>query len=498
MSTASKEVPAKPALPTPHIRTGEKRIVFCYDVACPYAYVASRQVGKLASDMQAKLEWWPVLLSRLHTLDATPENAQPAVKLEYMQRDLRRQAARLDVPLRRSKQQQGSSSLAAMQAIAAAPGDERLKLTHELFKRRWVDDEDVSSEAVIAAAISACGIDPTHINRTKGQDALSSLTQKAYDMGAFGTPTFFVYSAAPSSNRSNLSPDIFNAPTMLYGLDRLPFVRHALGDDSGLVERITADPAVLAEHKPQVELFIDLSSPFSFLAHTQLHRLQHLCDVTVTPVAISGLLKALQAGAPVGRLGKNGAKQYHTDLQDWADFWHEPCTIPPFFPFNGLLADRCILVEPRLTEPLFRAAWQRSLNISEQPRLLQLIAEAGFNADEVWRQSQQAAVKERLKANGDRALALGVFGVPTFVYEGEVLFGQDRMDVLMDRLSGWKGGREDWKSGSAETSGKQKQAGDGKAARPTPAQRKGTETDEAAKSGKQAQQQHKSGISSKL
>ena len=502
MSTASKEVPAQPAPSTPHIRSGERKIVFCYDIACPFSYVASRLIDKLAHEYHAKLEWWPVLLSGLHTLDDTPRDAEPPVKQRYLQRDLLRQAARLNVPLRLSALQHDSSSLSAMHAIAAVQGDERVKLTHELFKRRWVKEEDIASEAVIAAAIKACAIDPTHINRAKGTDALGQSTQHAHDMGAPGTPTFFVYAAAPVSNRSAASADVFFAPTMLYGLDRMHFVRHALGDEAGQVERVTTDPALLVGHKPQVELFLDLASPYSFLAFTQLSRLQHLCDVTLTLIHIGGLLKALHAKAPLDRLGENRKRQYQTDLQDWAEWWHEKCVVPPFFPVNCMMADRCVLVEPRLMEPLLRALWQRSLNISERPRLLQLIGEAGINADDVWQRSQAAEVKERLKANGERALAMGVFGVPTFVYEGELLFGQDRMDVLMDRLSGWKAGKNDDSSGGKEgastTNASGENADDGRGGRSTPLQRNGKETETVAENEKRAKSSSKQPLNSKL
>ena len=504
MSTGSKEVPPTPAVSTPHIRSGERKIVFCYDIACPASYLASQLIDKLAHEYHAKLEWMPVLLSGLAILDDTPQSAEPSVKLHYIKHDLLRQAARLNLTLRPTALQHHFNSLSAMQAIAAVQGEQRVKLSHELFKRRWLDDEDTGSEAVIAAAITTSAIDPTHLNRTKGKDTLSQSTQHAHDMGAHATPTFFVYAAAPVTNRTTASNDVFYAPTMLYGLDRLHFVRHALGDETALVERITADPAVLVGHKPHVELFVDLASPYSFLAYTQLHKLQHLCDITITPVVIGGLLKSLNVKAPLERLGKNGRKQYQTDLQDWAHFWQVECVIPPFFPVNCLLADRCVLVEPRLLEPLFRALWQRSLNISEQPRLLQLIQEAGFPADELWRQSQQTVVKERLKANGERAVAMGVFGVPTFVYDGELLFGQDRIDALMDRLSGWKAGKDDGSSSASSGQVSQKAVAgkgvdDGRAGRPTPVQRAGKETETVVEDERRAKQQRsKSSISSKL
>ena len=38
------------------------------------------------------------------------------------------------------------------------------------------------------------------------------------------------------------------------------------------------------------------------------------------------------------------------------------------------------------------------------------------------------------QANTDEAMALGVFGAPTYVFDGELFWGQDRIDMLEWRL----------------------------------------------------------------
>ena len=43
-------------------------------------------------------------------------------------------------------------------------------------------------------------------------------------------------------------------------------------------------------------------------------------------------------------------------------------------------------------------------------------------------------VKEELRQNGERALAAGVFGVPTFVIDGELFWGADSTDMVVDYL----------------------------------------------------------------
>jgi hypothetical protein len=56
---SQKGVPPPPAIPVPHIHTGEKKVIFAYDLVCPYAYVASVLIEELAHEYGTKLEFLP-------------------------------------------------------------------------------------------------------------------------------------------------------------------------------------------------------------------------------------------------------------------------------------------------------------------------------------------------------------------------------------------------------------------------------------------------------
>jgi DSBA-like thioredoxin domain len=47
---------------------------------------------------------------------------------------------------------------------------------------------------------------------------------------------------------------------------------------------------------------------------------------------------------------------------------------------------------------------------------------------------EDAAVKARLKNNTDDAIALGIFGVPTFVVDDKIFWGLDALPMLRDYL----------------------------------------------------------------
>ena len=202
--------------------------------------------------------------------------------------------------------------------------------------------------------------------------------------------------------------------------------------------RVTTDPAPLSP-PPAVEFFFDITSPWSFLAFTQLRRIAHLCTLKQTPVLLGALFKAVGASPPTTAMGHNELNAYHTDLQDFSAWWKEPLTIPPFFPVHGALPNRLAVAHPQCAELLFRALWQHGQNVGEHATAVAVLNEAGMKGEELVAAAESAVVKARLRENTQRAEQLGLFGVPTYVVEGTtVVWGQDHLDTLLDILSGWK------------------------------------------------------------
>ena len=85
------------------------------------------------------------------------------------------------------------------------------------------------------------------------------------------------------------------------------------------------------------------------------------------------------------------------------------------------------------------AAWDNDLDISQADVLVQVLKSAGFDADRLLLEADKPAVKDALKANTSRAVQVGVCGVPSFqVNDGPVVWGQDKLDVVADMISGWQ------------------------------------------------------------
>ena len=58
----------------------------------------------------------------------------------------------------------------------------------------------------------------------------------------------------------------------------------------------------------------------------------------------------------------------------------------------------------------------------------------GFDPDALPALAGDAQVKQRLKDDTQEAVARGVFGAPTFFVDGEMYWGQDRLDFVKEAL----------------------------------------------------------------
>jgi 2-hydroxychromene-2-carboxylate isomerase len=113
-----------------------------------------------------------------------------------------------------------------------------------------------------------------------------------------------------------------------------------------------------------------------------------------------------------------------------------PLNMPGNFPINGLyllratsfLRDRPECDAYR--KAAYRATWVDDRNVSDPAVALEIGVELGLDREELSAGSASPAVKERLRANTERAIERGAFGVPTFFVGEEVFWGQDRLDFV--------------------------------------------------------------------
>jgi 2-hydroxychromene-2-carboxylate isomerase len=172
-----------------------------------------------------------------------------------------------------------------------------------------------------------------------------------------------------------------------------------------------------------VDWYFDFVSPYSYIA---LHRLRELPGpVNYKPVLFAGLLNHWGQKGPA----EIAAKRRWT--YRWCTWWAKSLGIsfrfPAEHPFNPLQHLRLALAcgsQPEAVKRIFEAIWMSGENASDPKRFAALCAELGVP------ESRLPEVKDELRKNTEEAAARGVFGVPSFVVDGEVFWGADAIDFL--------------------------------------------------------------------
>lgn len=191
-----------------------------------------------------------------------------------------------------------------------------------------------------------------------------------------------------------------------------------------------------------LEFFFDVGSPTTYLAWTQIPRIEASTGARVDrkPLLLGGVFKATHNASPA----TIPAKGMHMliDLQRFARRYEVLFSYNPHFPINTLELMRMITgVQLRMpgrfiefADLIFRSLWVDQLNLGKPEILSETLSRAGFDVEGIYALSVDPEVKDQLKANTEEAVRRGAFGAPTFFVGTEMFFGQDRLDFVEEAL----------------------------------------------------------------
>lgn len=379
-----------------------------YDIVCPYAYMAFTRLSRENIFAKKNIELKPILLGGLFKLmgqEPDPNSALPTYKADYIRKDIMRQAQRWSVPIS-FHERHPVSSLKAMRLLHACEAHRREKLSALLYQAYWQKRQDIDDDDFIMALGRDFGCKPLE----EAKIALINATAEAYDKRVFGVPTLSI------NNR------------LYFGSDRLELIQKELE---------LFEPQQVWTPGASLDFYFDFTSPYSYLAFLEVEKaLEQGVNINFKPILLGALFQELgQQGVPMFKAHAHKAAYYLQDMLDWAQARNAPFVFNSGFPLKTVNALRIALIEPKTIGPIFRAAWAKNLNIGDDQILENILSEAGFLAQGLLAETKDDLIKEKLKTNTSKALSLGVFGVPTFGINNQLVFGQDRFVWLKYQLA---------------------------------------------------------------
>lgn len=193
----------------------------------------------------------------------------------------------------------------------------------------------------------------------------------------------------------------------------------------------------------KIEVYFSLLSPWAYIGQSELQRLvaKHGLRVDYRPVALSQVFPE-SGGLPLSK--RHPARQQYRilELQRWREkrglHFH---LHPQFWPFDPSLGDRiiCAMVaagaDPApFISSAFAGVFERQNNLADKTDLAAILGLAGYEPH--WLERGESGEAEiAYQGNLTLALAAGAFGSPSYLLDGEIFWGQDRLDLLDDALS---------------------------------------------------------------
>lgn len=197
----------------------------------------------------------------------------------------------------------------------------------------------------------------------------------------------------------------------------------------------------------RVELVFDFVSPNAYLVWWPLRELvsRYEAELGVIPVFLAGMHKLTGNAPPMIRDAQVKGKNDYAMLEMQRFIARHNLTsyrMHPQFPFNSITLQRMLTAADedgrgvQFADSLLRAIWEDGLDICSAQAINTAVNAAGFDAADLFARAQTDAIKQRLAANTDAAVARGAFGIPTIWIGDDMFFGKERLGQIEELLAG--------------------------------------------------------------
>jgi 2-hydroxychromene-2-carboxylate isomerase len=201
-----------------------------------------------------------------------------------------------------------------------------------------------------------------------------------------------------------------------------------------------------------IDYYFSLLSPWAYIGHVAFMEIVHCHDVKVTckPIPLANVFSET-GGLPVAKRHPARLRYRILELQRWREKRGLKFNLyPKFWPLNVEIADRFVVAvaaagydpDPFLRRA-FTAIWEGEQNLADDATLIALAIGVELPGGELLADAKRDESKVKYEQNSKDAIAVEVIGSPSYVLDGEVFWGQDRLDLLADAL---RSGRKPYRS----------------------------------------------------
>jgi len=190
----------------------------------------------------------------------------------------------------------------------------------------------------------------------------------------------------------------------------------------------------------QVDYYFTPVSPWTYLGHERFRAIARAAGATVAVRPVDyGAIFPVSGGLPLAKRAPQRQAYRLVELRRFSEFLNQPLHLQPkYFPVDATLASQLIIAVDRslgveraldLAGKLMKAVWAENRSIADELTLATLLGECGID-NGLLAAARAPEVAQAYREQTQHAIDAGVFGAPSYVLDGEIFWGQDRLDFL--------------------------------------------------------------------
>ena len=189
------------------------------------------------------------------------------------------------------------------------------------------------------------------------------------------------------------------------------------------------------------DFYFDFVSPYSFLAHKEIKKIESHTSVKIRykPILLGGLHNLHGIKAPAFIPAK--AKHMIRDCKLIAERNNVKFKFNSYFPIRSLNLMRGVLVAEEdniksyYIDVIFNTIWQDGLNMNDEIVIQKVLKNLNVNPKTFVLRSTSSLIKDSLRKKTSDAYSKCIFGAPTFVANNKIFWGQDRIEFALKEAS---------------------------------------------------------------
>lgn len=195
----------------------------------------------------------------------------------------------------------------------------------------------------------------------------------------------------------------------------------------------------------EIEYFYSVHSSFAYLGSARFMEIAAAAGRRIAhrPIDLNLVVEATGPGWHGDRTEARRAYFFGRDKQHWSEFRSVPMSDSrPTHHDNDMTLANCMIIAgieqsvhmDALAHAMLEAHWRDDADLADRKTLAALGAQAGLDSEPLLTAARTPEILAIYAANNEEAISRSVFGSPTYFVNGDMFYGQDRLELVARAL----------------------------------------------------------------